>query len=205
MTAVRMDFMDSMQATLMAAAHAVALVPTPISVVVFTATLSLDSAAAFLQQQGLTVSPVKLGSSGMELAPVFHVTAISLDHWTVTAMSPQDSVSVLMRRWGEGHVMRVSLATTSIQGNNNCSQLCVSLTQPHSFSCLQCQCNPAGSTDPLLCDAASGQCHCKRNVMGLKCDTCRNGFQQLEMDNPLGCSPGKPVVMLFYTDTFLPA
>ena len=26
--------------------------------------------------------------------------------------------------------------------------------------------------------------------MGLACDMCKTGFQQLQMGNPLGCSPG---------------
>jgi hypothetical protein len=38
-----------------------------------------------------------------------------------------------------------------------------------------CNCDPNGS-EALTCDAETGQCHCKCNVIGDKCDTCASGF-----------------------------
>ena len=62
--------------------------------------------------------------------------------------------------------------------------------------CEACGCHPAGITDEGDCvkDQGSGgqilgQCFCKSNVIGLKCDTCRPGFSNLSVTNPLGCSP----------------
>ena len=40
---------------------------------------------------------------------------------------------------------------------------------------LDCNCDPNGS-EALTCDAETGQCHCKCNVIGDKCDTCASGF-----------------------------
>ena len=38
------------------------------------------------------------------------------------------------------------------------------------------------------CDQTTGLCSCKANVIGLKCDVCRNGYESLVASNPLGCS-----------------
>lgn len=92
-----MDSMDSMLVILPAVAHALALISTPISVVFFAATQSLENVTAFHQQQDLTAPPVELGFSGMKLVPAFRVIAVSLEHWIVTAVSPQDSVCVPMK------------------------------------------------------------------------------------------------------------
>ena len=49
------------------------------------------------------------------------------------------------------------------------------LTYFSFFFNLDCNCDPNGSED-LTCDAETGQCHCKCNVIGDKCDTCASGF-----------------------------
>ena len=40
----------------------------------------------------------------------------------------------------------------------------------------------------ITCNQATGQCNCKTNVEGLKCDRCRNGTSTLSTSNPDGCS-----------------
>ena len=37
-----------------------------------------------------------------------------------------------------------------------------------------CECDPTGS-ESTLCDKYSGQCACKRNVVGRRCDRCAPG------------------------------
>ncbi|XP_041319301.1 basement membrane-specific heparan sulfate proteoglycan core protein isoform X7 [Pyrgilauda ruficollis] len=51
----------------------------------------------------------------------------------------------------------------------------------------QCQCDPRGSTGEG-CDA-NGQCHCKANVEGPHCATCRPHHFHLSGDEPAGCLP----------------
>ncbi|CAN8198554.1 unnamed protein product [Coccothraustes coccothraustes] len=51
----------------------------------------------------------------------------------------------------------------------------------------QCQCDPRGSTREG-CDA-NGQCHCKANVEGPHCATCRPHHFHLSEDEPAGCLP----------------
>lgn len=40
----------------------------------------------------------------------------------------------------------------------------------------------------MTCHETTGQCNCKENVMGLKCDQCITGTTQLSALNPEGCS-----------------
>lgn len=60
---------------------------------------------------------------------------------------------------------------------------------------LACNCDPDGSehggecesrTDPFN-DLVAGRCICKRYVQGQRCDTCQNGYWNLQADNPEGC------------------
>ncbi|XP_072241454.1 laminin subunit beta-4 [Leuresthes tenuis] len=54
-------------------------------------------------------------------------------------------------------------------------------------ACRPCDCDPAGSHGGGLCDALNGQCLCKANVEGQRCDRCKHGFFSLEQENPAGC------------------
>jgi len=54
--------------------------------------------------------------------------------------------------------------------------------------CRDCQCDNAGSTSNV-CNDADGQCKCKNNVVGLKCDECRPGFFNFpNCDQPCQCN-----------------
>ncbi|XP_047453457.1 laminin subunit beta-4 isoform X2 [Mugil cephalus] len=54
-------------------------------------------------------------------------------------------------------------------------------------ACRPCDCDPAGSREAGPCDSRTGQCVCKGNVEGQRCDRCRPGFFSLTPDNPDGC------------------
>ena len=63
--------------------------------------------------------------------------------------------------------------------------------------CLPCDCDPRGSFDDGICDSAddnqtstvSGNCHCKMNVKGRRCDECKAGYWNFREENPFGCEP----------------
>lgn len=60
---------------------------------------------------------------------------------------------------------------------------------------IACDCDPSGSLDDGICDSKtdlangleSGRCHCKINVEGRRCDSCKNGFWSFSESNPDGC------------------
>ncbi|CAF89550.1 unnamed protein product [Tetraodon nigroviridis] len=63
--------------------------------------------------------------------------------------------------------------------------------------CSACDCDPDGSQDGGLCDGhtdsslglVAGQCRCKANVDGARCDRCKAGFFGFSADDPRGCQP----------------
>ena len=58
---------------------------------------------------------------------------------------------------------------------------------------LDCTCDPRGAEDGNICSHKSnGQCRCYPQVMGPKCDTCIDGFWDLNANTTLGCRGTKP-------------
>uniref|UniRef100_A0A3Q2XNE3 Laminin, beta 2-like n=1 Tax=Hippocampus comes TaxID=109280 RepID=A0A3Q2XNE3_HIPCM len=63
--------------------------------------------------------------------------------------------------------------------------------------CVACDCDPVGSMEGGVCDShtdpdmgmITGQCRCKANVKGLRCDDCNEGYYGLSQNDPLGCQP----------------
>ncbi|KAM9343533.1 LOW QUALITY PROTEIN: laminin subunit beta-1 [Pholidichthys leucotaenia] len=64
--------------------------------------------------------------------------------------------------------------------------------------CVACDCDPVGSIEGVVCDGQppdpdmgmiAGQCRCKVNVKGMRCDDCKEGYFGLSQDDPLGCQP----------------
>ena len=59
------------------------------------------------------------------------------------------------------------------------------------IGCKGCDCETAG-IEPNLdtpCDAHSGQCKCKKNTHGPRCDMCIPGTYGINENDPNGCKP----------------
>ncbi|ELK32172.1 Usherin [Myotis davidii] len=57
----------------------------------------------------------------------------------------------------------------------------------HDGGCEPCRCHPFGSASKL-CDPLSGQCECKAQASGLRCDTCREHFYGLDVTGCKACA-----------------
>ncbi|CAD6197231.1 unnamed protein product [Caenorhabditis auriculariae] len=60
----------------------------------------------------------------------------------------------------------------------------------HPDGCIDCDCNLNGTLSGLnTCGLKTGQCVCKKNAAGRRCDQCSEGFYNLQNYNQLGCEP----------------
>ena len=68
-------------------------------------------------------------------------------------------------------------------GHPNCDSCATQYFGFHTTSgCQACICNEKGSKS-LICDAKSGICDCKENVIGDYCDKCAFGFYDFDNAN----------------------
>uniref|UniRef100_A0A8B9SU76 Usherin n=1 Tax=Anas platyrhynchos TaxID=8839 RepID=A0A8B9SU76_ANAPL len=73
---------------------------------------------------------------------------------------------------------------------NQCQEGFYNLQQSNPDGCSPCNCNTSGTVDgDITCHQNSGQCKCKANVIGLRCDNCNFGFKALRYSNEDGCEP----------------
>ncbi|XP_041046913.1 laminin subunit beta-1-like [Carcharodon carcharias] len=66
-----------------------------------------------------------------------------------------------------------------------CVRLICSISAIMHDGALSCQCDPQGSTSSV-CEKIGGQCQCKSNVIGQRCDQCAPDYYGF---GPNGCSP----------------
>nr|XP_012315082.1 usherin isoform X2 [Aotus nancymaae] len=73
---------------------------------------------------------------------------------------------------------------------NQCQNGFYNLQELDPDGCSPCNCNTSGTVDgDITCHQNSGQCKCKANVIGLRCDHCNFGFKFLRSFNDDGCEP----------------
>ncbi|NXL36266.1 USH2A protein, partial [Glaucidium brasilianum] len=73
---------------------------------------------------------------------------------------------------------------------NQCQEGFYNLQQSNPDGCSPCNCNTSGTVNgDITCHQNSGQCKCKANVIGLRCDSCNFGFKALRYSNEDGCEP----------------
>ncbi|KAI5194349.1 Laminin Subunit Beta-4 [Manis pentadactyla] len=65
------------------------------------------------------------------------------------------------------------------------------------YACIPCECDPDGTISGGICvsqsdsalESVAGQCLCKENVEGAKCDQCKPNHYGLSATDPVGCQP----------------
>ncbi|XP_065600248.1 usherin [Cyrtonyx montezumae] len=73
---------------------------------------------------------------------------------------------------------------------NQCQEGFYNLQQSNPDGCSPCNCNTSGTVNgDITCHQNSGQCKCKANVIGPRCDSCNFGFKSLRYSNEDGCEP----------------
>ncbi|XP_048212729.1 usherin [Perognathus longimembris pacificus] len=73
---------------------------------------------------------------------------------------------------------------------NQCQNGFYNLQELDPDGCSPCNCNTSGTVDgDITCHQNSGQCKCKANVIGLRCDQCNFGFKFLRSLHGDGCEP----------------
>ncbi|XP_071118584.1 laminin subunit beta-1-like [Haliotis cracherodii] len=81
----------------------------------------------------------------------------------------------------------------NVQGTkcDQCKQDFYNLDEANSDGCTACGCDVAGTVgaNQTCVPDATGQCSCKPNVQGRRCDTCKDGFYGLAANDSNGCSP----------------
>ncbi|KAM4551973.1 laminin subunit alpha-3-like isoform 1-T1 [Odontesthes bonariensis] len=71
---------------------------------------------------------------------------------------------------------------------NRCKPLYWNLAADNPRGCVECQCDLKGTLSGVgECEQRTGQCHCKLNVCGPACNSCKNGYFLLRKKDYLGC------------------
>jgi laminin alpha 3/5 len=74
------------------------------------------------------------------------------------------------------------------QASPFCRQALYSLSATFNEQASSCSCDIRGSTDPNgQCEPYGGQCSCKANVIGRRCDRCRTGYWGFPNCRPCTC------------------
>ncbi|KAK2507426.1 hypothetical protein MC885_006421, partial [Smutsia gigantea] len=90
-------------------------------------------------------------------------------------------------------VIKLALGTMAfsvIRQCNQCQNGFYNLQELDPDGCSPCNCNTSGTVNgDITCHPNSGQCKCKANVIGLRCNHCSFGFKFLRSFNVDGCEP----------------
>lgn len=103
---------------------------------------------------------------------------------------PYDQTKEFIKNCGQDHF------NIPLNASDFCRKAVFSLTIDYNGEALSCGCDPTGSVT-FECDPFGGQCQCRQNVIGRKCDACRTGFYGFPDCKPCNC----PLTALCEKDT----
>ncbi|KAM4691986.1 laminin subunit alpha-5 [Rhinophrynus dorsalis] len=71
---------------------------------------------------------------------------------------------------------------------DKCKPLYWNLSAEHPQGCTKCQCGVDGTINGVgECRQANGQCFCKPNICSRSCNTCKDGYYNLQPNSYFGC------------------
>eukprot|EP00102_Acyrthosiphon_pisum_P016424 XP_008187385.2 PREDICTED: laminin subunit alpha [Acyrthosiphon pisum] len=88
---------------------------------------------------------------------------------SITVEQPFDYTGLFIANCGSNHFY-INTSTTGF-----CKEATFSLTTAYNSGALPCNCNSDGSLS-YVCDPYGGQCQCKPNVIGRRCEACKTGY-----------------------------
>lgn len=111
-----------------------------------------------------------------------YVLVIPADQFSEAILEEEalDQTSVFISQCGNNH-FDISTNTTGF-----CRDAVFSLTTQYYDGALKCECNYAGSLS-FECEQFGGQCQCKENVIGRRCDLCKTGYYGFPNCRPCSC------------------
>lgn len=91
-----------------------------------------------------------------------------------------DQTKEFIRECGQNHFH------IPLNASDFCKKAVFSLTADHNSGALSCNCDYVGSTS-FECEPFGGQCQCKPNIIGRRCDACRTGYYGFPDCKPCDC------------------
>lgn len=141
----------------------------------------------------VSCASVRSGSWGGSVTSVCRATTTLTEttHWAVKVtsfkfwfslifFSPNDASSCI--------VVKCLMLECNFMNTSVCVNLMLNLIY-WVWYFTECSCYSPGTVAGLnMCHAQTGQCTCKLDVVGRRCDTCASGFYGLSEANPFGCT-----------------
>ncbi|KAL0280200.1 UNVERIFIED_CONTAM: hypothetical protein PYX00_001570 [Menopon gallinae] len=111
-----------------------------------------------------------------------YVLAIPADRFTESVLEeePLDQSSIFISQCANNN-FDINVNTTGF-----CRDAVFSLTTNYYVGALKCECNYQGSLS-FECEQFGGQCQCKENVIGRRCDMCKTGYFGFPNCRPCNC------------------
>lgn len=83
-------------------------------------------------------------------------------------------------------LIKTSKLIKCIKISDFCKAATFSLTSEYNNGALPCQCHIPGSTS-FECEPFGGQCECRENVIGRRCERCKTGYYGYPDCKPCDC------------------
>ncbi|XP_065337904.1 laminin subunit alpha [Cloeon dipterum] len=139
----------------------------------------IDGSHEFSLTQNFHLTLRELPNKGMWLD---YVIVVPAEHYRPNLLHevPLDRTGVFISQCGKNNFY-IDANTTGF-----CREAVFSLTAEFNNGALPCNCDFSGSTS-FECDSFGGQCPCRENVIGRRCEACKTGYYGFPECKPCDC------------------